>query len=141
MEYILCLFKEIAEDVFVVLLTLLTFEASKFLEQAFLFVSQTRGSYDFDDDMLVATSTAVYHRHTHALETEGATALRASRNLERGCFTVYRRNLHLITKGSLGEANRQFIDDVIALPLEEAVRLDVQHHVQVAVNAASGCWS
>src|SRR5436305_9447368 len=106
LEDILCLFKEIAEDVFVVLLTLLTFEASKFLEQAFLFVSQTRRSYDFDDDMLVATSTAVYHRHTQALETEGAIALRAGRDLERSCFTVYGWNFHLITQGILSEANR-----------------------------------
>src|SRR5207302_4051681 len=98
LEYILCLFKEIAEDVFVVLFALLTFEASKFFEQAFLLGSQTGRGYDFDDDMLVATGAAMYHRYAHALEAEGTTALSACWNLERGCFAVHSGNLHLITK-------------------------------------------
>src|SRR6266550_270602 len=131
LEHILCLFKEIAEDVFVVLFALLTFEASKFFEQVFLLGSQTGRGYNFDDDMLVATGAAMYHGYTHAFEAEGATALSARRNLERGCFAVHGGNLHLITKGCLGKANGQFIDNVVALPLEELVRFYRENNVQV----------
>src|SRR5205085_16259 len=64
-------------------------------------------------------------------ETEGAIALRAGRDLERSCFTVYGWNFHLITQGSLGEANGQFIDDVVSLPLEELVRFYRKDNVEV----------
>ena len=95
------------------------------------------GRHDFDDDVLVATCAAMHDRHAHALEAERAVALRARRDLERGCFAVHRGHLNLIAKGGLGKADGQFVDDVVALPFEERVRLDGENNVQVARRAAT----
>src|ERR1051326_8088928 len=88
--------------------------------------------------MLIATGAAMYHGYAHAFEAEGAIALRARRDLERGRFVVYGGDLHLITKGCLGEANGQFIDNVVALPLEELVRFYGENNVQVARSTSTG---
>ncbi len=38
-------------------------------------------------------------------------------------------------------SHEAILQHVVALRFEEAVRLDVQHHIEVAGKATSGCWS
>src|SRR6266851_3326811 len=54
LEDVFCLFKQVAEYIFIVLLGLFAFEASEFFEQAFLFWRQIGRSDHFNDDVLVA---------------------------------------------------------------------------------------
>src|SRR5205085_7125922 len=113
-----------------VLLILFTFETSKFLKQAFLLRCQAGWCHNLNNDMLIATSTAMDYRHTHAFETEGTITLSASRYLEHCGFAIYRRDLNLITQGSLRKADRQFIDDIIALPFEELMGFYSENNIQ-----------
>src|SRR5579863_6211839 len=82
LEHILCFFKQVAENVFVVLLALFFFEAGKFFKQVFLLGAQVGRRYYFDDDMLIAARAAMHDRHPHTLEAERTVALRAGRDLE-----------------------------------------------------------
>src|SRR5437764_1191541 len=81
--------------------------------------------------MLIATSTAMHYWNAHTFEPEGATALRTGRYLEHRRLTIYRWHLNLISKRRLSKADWQFIEDVIALALEELVRFNGEHNVQV----------
>src|SRR5579884_2870214 len=132
LEHIFCLFKQVAEDVFVVLFGLFAFQASKLLEQAFLLRGQVGGRYHFHDNVLVAASVAMHNRHTHTLETERAIALRACWNLEHCRLAIDSRHLNFVAKRCLRKANRQFVEDIVALAFEERMRLDRKNHIQIS---------
>src|SRR5947209_748088 len=125
------LFKKVAEDVFIVLLILLLFEASELFKQMLLLRRQVRWGHHFDEHVLVATSAAMYDRHTHTLEPEGATALCSSWNANYRCLTIDCGYLDLVAEGCLSEADGQFVVNVVALPLEVGVRLHTQNDVQI----------
>ena len=88
--------------------------------------------------MLIATSTAMYDRHTHSFEAERSIALRPSRNLQIRCLAIYRRHFNLVAEGCLRKADRQFIENVVSLPFEELVRLYCQNNIQITRCSATG---
>src|SRR5258706_16094533 len=73
------LFKQVAEDIFIVLFGLFAFQASELFEQAFLLGGHIGGRYHFHDDVFVTAGAAMHDRHTHTLKAERAVALRACR--------------------------------------------------------------
>src|ERR1700694_1762788 len=84
LKHVFGFLKQVAEDVFTVLLVLFFFKTGKIFEQAFLLRAQVSGRDNFDDDVLIAARAAMHDRHAHALEAERTVALCASRNLEGG---------------------------------------------------------
>ncbi len=112
-------FEEVAEDVFVVLFALFAVNAIKFFEQFFLASGQVGRRHNFDDDMLIAACAAVNYWHTQTFEAEGTIALRAGGYLERGCLAIHGGNINFFAEGRLGKGDRQFVDDVVALPFED----------------------
>ena len=84
LKHVFGFLKQVAEDVFTVLLVLFFFKTGKIFEQAFLLRAQVSGRDNFDDDVLIAALAAMHDWHTHALKSERAVALRASRDLEGG---------------------------------------------------------
>ena len=52
-------------------------------------------------------------------------------------FAVQGGDGELVAQRGLGDVDRHLEQQVVALALEEAVRLDVQHHVQMAGDAAA----
>jgi hypothetical protein len=137
LENVFCFLKEVAEDILVVLLVLLSFEASKLFKQLFLFSREIRGCHDLNDHVLISTGRAMYDRHTHTLEAERAATLRPSRNLERGALTIDRWDLYFIAQRSLRKANRQLILNIVALAFEEWMGFHRQHNIQVTRSAAT----
>src|SRR5215813_4974130 len=129
-EHIFYLVKE-------VLIVLLAFKTSELLKQAFLVNGQIGWRYYLDDDMLVATCTAVNHRYTHAFEAEGTVTLCAGGNFEGSCFTIDGWHLDFVAKSSLGETDGQFIDDIIALALEDMMRLYTKDDIEIARSATA----
>src|SRR5947207_7739523 len=111
------------------------FEASELFKQMLLLRRQVRRCDHFDDHMLIATSTAMYNRHAHTLESEGAPALCASGNANHRCLPIDRRHLDFVAEGCLGEADRQLVVNIVALALEVRVRLHAQNDVQISWSA------
>ena len=81
----------------------------------------------------------MYNRDAHTFEAEGAARLGTSWDFERSCLTVYCRNLYLVAKGSLRETDGQFVEDIVALPLKELVRLDGENNIQVTKIGRASC--
>src|SRR6266516_2267438 len=138
LENIFSFLKQVTEDVLVVLFALFAFKAGKLLEQTFLFRGQAGWRHHFDDNVLIAASAAVYYRYPHPLEAERAITLCTSRNLEIRCLAIHCRHFNLVSEGCLSKADRQFIQNVVALPLEELVRLYRENNIQVARSATTG---
>src|SRR6266568_6984800 len=137
LKHVFGFFKQIPKDVAAVFVHALFFEAFEFLEEFFLFGADVCRSYYFDNNVLVATSSAVDDRNAKIFQTEAAARLGAGRDTQNAGFTIDSWHFDLGAKGSLGEADRQLVDDVVGLPFEEGVLLDGQDNVQVAGGAAT----
>src|SRR6266516_1486144 len=135
LEYVFSFFKKVAEDVFSVLLALLFFDAGELFQQVPLLGRQIGRSDDFDKDVLITACTTMHDGNSHALETERTTTLRSRRDLEQSRFRVNSGHLHFVAKGSLREADGQFVDDIVALALEERMGLDGKDDVEIAGGA------
>src|SRR5579884_2236779 len=136
LKHIFGFLEEVAEDVFIILLVLFAFEACELLKQVFLLGRQVSRRHDLHDDMLVAACAAMHHRYPQPFQAEGAIALRAGRNFEHNLLAVDCGDGNLIAQRGLCEADRHLIDDVVALALEEGVRLHREDHIEITGRAA-----
>src|SRR3954452_12993636 len=75
---------------------------------------------------------ALAHRHTATLHPEGATRLRARRDLQGHGAGVERGDLDLRPQRGLGIGDRDREQEVPALALEQLMGCDVDDHVEVA---------
>src|SRR5262249_9468128 len=111
----------------------------KLAEQAFLILVELGRDADFDVHLQVASAVLAQVGDAFAAQADDSPALGAGGNFDGGVLTVQRGDSELVAQGGLGDVHGHFQQQVVALALEEAVRLNVQHHVQVACHAAAWC--
>src|SRR5262249_20795572 len=68
---------------------------------------------------------------------EGTVTLCAGGNFGGSCFTIDGWHLDFVAKSSLGETDGQFIDDIIALALEDMMRLYSKDDIEIARSATA----
>src|SRR5688500_2568771 len=107
------------------------------LQELALLVGQVGRGFDAQADLEVAAAAAVEVRHALAAQAHRAAGLGAGRDLEPGRL-VEGGDLDLVAEGGLGDVDRQVGHQVVGLAAEVAVRLDVDHQVEVAGRAAVG---
>src|SRR5665213_1507838 len=125
------LFEEPSRDLFG-----LAGEASDPSQERFLLRAQVLRHDDLDDDVLVAATPSSDVRHAPPAHTERLPVLRpgGDRDLDS---TLERRYLDPVAECRLHHVHPELIDDVLVAPLQERMRLDPEHHVQVAGRSAS----
>src|SRR3989338_3801649 len=79
----------------------------------------------------VARATAAHRRHALATQTEQLAGLGAFRDFQLDP-AIQGRHFQLATQGRIGEADRHFAIQVLAVALENCVLAHIDHHVQVA---------
>src|SRR5579859_827790 len=129
LESVFDLLKDIA-------LVLLGLDLGELFEQFLLPLGQVARRDQLDDDMLIAARCAMHDGHAHALQAEAAAALRSGWNLDC-CLAFQCAHGHFRAQRCLAETQRQLVDDVVALPLEERMRLHGQADIEVARCAAT----
>ena len=126
-EQILCLLEEALADRIHVFVA----RFGELLQLGFLSVGQLRGHFHVDADMQIAVAVALKIFHTFAAQPEHRVGLCASGDFDRG-LVGERGHLNLCTQRSLDETHGHFAEQIIAIALENLVRLEMQHHVEIA---------
>src|SRR5690606_26410849 len=85
----------------------------------------------------VASRTTAHRGHALATQTEQLAGLGAFRNLQLDP-TVERRHLQFAPQRRIGEADRHFAVQMLAITLEDRMFTDVDHHIEVTGRAAVG---
>ena len=88
-------------------------------------------------DLQVAAAVFAQERDAFAADADDAAALGAGGDFQGDLFAVEGGNGELVAERGLGDVDGHLEQQVVALALEEAVRLDVQHDVQMAGYAAA----
>ena len=101
------------------------------LEELFLAARQFHGRLDDDSDDLIAPPHPIDIDHTLTAKPDGRSGLSTRRHSE-SMITLERRHLDLRSERGLRNRYRDLAVDIIALPLEEGVLLDRDHHVEIA---------
>ncbi len=86
--------------------------------------------------MLVAKASAADGRDALAAQPQHGAAGGTGGNLQRG-ETLHRGHLDGTAQRGDVERNRHFDDDILAVPLEEGVVLDVHKHIQITGRSAA----
>src|SRR5262249_28921733 len=105
-------------------------QVRELLQQRALTGAQLAGRLYDDPDDLVTASVSVELGHPATLQAEDLTGLGAGGDLHLGGATQ-RRDVDLRTERRLREADRHLAHDVVALPHEERVLVDVEQHVEI----------
>src|SRR4030095_2408094 len=106
------------------------------LEQLPLLFRKLLRCRDLHGHQEIAAPTPRYIGHALAADAERTSGLRAGWNGER-FLAVERGNLNLTTERQRGEVKRDLAVEIVAIPLEERVLLNVNDHVQVARRATA----
>nr|GEU28124.1 hypothetical protein [Tanacetum cinerariifolium] len=109
----------------------------KLAQQVFLLVGQLDRRLHCHVAEQVAGKTGTHALDALAFQAEGLARLGAFRNRKR-YFTRQCGHFDFAAQRRLGERDRHFAVQVVALALEHGVRLDVDFHVQVARRPAIG---
>lgn len=126
-EQILCLLEETLADGIHVLVA----RFGELLQPGFLRVGQLRGHFDIDADMQIAAAVALKIFYAFAAQSEHRVGLCTSGDFDRG-LVGERGHLHFRTQRGLDETHGHFAKQIVAVALENFVRLEMQHHVEIA---------
>ena len=103
---------------------------------AFLGLGKARGDLDIDADVKIAMAIPLDVLDALAFEPEHRAGLRAGGNFDRGP-AIERGHLDFGAQRRLHKANRHLAKQVVAVPLEDLVRLYMEHHVEIAGGTAA----
>src|SRR5229473_524660 len=115
----------------------LTGQASDLAQQGLLLGVQVFGDDHLHQHVLVTPPAATYIGHALAGEPKRLSVLRSGRDgdLHRA---VQGRNLDPVAEGRLDHVDAELVNDALVAPRQVRVRLDAQHHIQVAWRPAPG---
>src|SRR5579864_7547849 len=105
--------------------------AGEFFEAGFLFGIQPGRDFHLDPGQKIAVTVALNVFDTATFQAKNSAALRADRNPDLD-GSGQRGHLNFRAKSCLGETDRDFAKEVVAVALKKFVRFDVQENVQVA---------
>src|SRR5438067_13540992 len=111
-------------------------DAAQLTERLPLFLRQVRRDDDSHIDDLVATPTRTQVRDPAPMDAKQLAILGTRRDLD-SFRPVHRGNLDGVAQRSLRHAERQVVDDIGAIALQNRVWLDLDHDVQVAGRATT----
>src|SRR5947209_18436250 len=106
-------------------------------EEFLLLVAEFGGGADLEMHLEVAAAVLAQVGDALAADADDPAALGAGGDLQRQLLAVQGGNRELVAEGGLRDIDRHLEQQVVALALEEAMRLDVQHYVQVARHTAA----
>src|SRR5579883_1104481 len=134
---ILRFLEEIAKNVLLIRVAAFFFQAFELLKQAFLLGAQVCRSHDLHRHVLIAARGAMDHRDAHIFQAERASALRPRWDFQGSSFIIDRWHLHLGPQCSLGKANRQLVNDIVAIAFKERMWLHRQDDIEIAGGTAA----
>lgn len=112
-------------------LILFPFERSKLFEQLLLPFVQLGGYFDRHLDVLVSLSVSAQMRNAHPAQGEDLAALGSG--WDGDFFTsVQRGDLNFFSQCGLDKRNGDLAENIIFMPFEEGVRLNVQDDIKVS---------
>src|SRR5581483_11956740 len=109
------------------------FEPRKLLEELPLLRAQLHGRVDAGVGQEVAAAAAVEAGEPLAAQAEDLAPLRARRDDDAVLLALQQRHVHLVAQRRLAEGERHGDVQVVAVALEDRVRLHADVHVEVAV--------
>src|SRR6267142_3322589 len=126
LKQILRLFEEaLAQRAFIAITQL-----SKFLQFCLLCCREMRWHFDVYAHMQVAVAVTLDILDSLPFEPEHGSGLSAGWNFQ-GCFPVQRRHFDIVAQRRLNKAYRHFTKQIVAIALENFVRLNVKNDVKI----------
>ena len=95
-----------------------------------------RRHFHLDAHVQIALAVALQIFHALALDAEGRAGLRAGGNFDRGP-AFQRGHFNFRAERGLDKTHRHFAEQIVAVALENFVRLDVQDHIKIARRPAA----
>ena len=102
----------------------------KLLEQLLLLGRELDRCFDINMHIQIATFVGTHIGNTLAAQTEYLARLRAFRNCNAS-LGVHCRHSYLAAQSRSGKGHGQILVQIVALSLEDLVRLDADFHIQV----------
>ena len=108
----------------------------EFLQLGLLFGRQARRHLDLDAHVQIAMAVALQVFHALALDAERRMRLRAGGDFDDRP-AIERRHFNFRAERGLNKTHRHLAKQIVAVALENFMRLEVQHHVKVARRPAA----
>jgi hypothetical protein len=106
-------------------------QLGKLTEFVFLGGVELRGNLDVDADMQITMPVSLYILYSMPLQTEDSARLSTGRNLDQRA-PVQGWDFNLRAESGLDKTDRNFAEQVVAVPLKNLVRPDMQDDVEVS---------
>ena len=133
-------FFQLIHEAFLLRVYLIAGNLCEFLQQLLLTGIEVLRSENLDADMLVAAAASPEMSHALPLHAEDGAGLCAGRYGQL-YLAIESGDCHLVAEGSLNKGHRYLAEYIIAVTLEELVRLHEGIYIEVAVAAAAGTCS
>ncbi len=111
-------------------------QGSKFLEFGLLRRRHMRRNLDGDTDVQVPMSIALDVFNPFPPEPKHCAGLSPRRDFDRS-FAVKGGHINFSAQGGLHEVDRHLAKQIVAITLEDFVRADVEHDIEIARRSAS----
>ena len=115
---------------------LIAADFAELFKELFLALVEVLRREHLDDHMLVTASCSPQMRNAALTQAQDFAGLRASRYLDFH-RAINGRHLYLVAQSGLYEGNRHFHNHIIAIALENLMRLDEDVNVEVAIATAT----